>query len=406
MDQVVKTTFVVPDFITLTIGLVVFLLGALLTRRVKLLRDFNIPEPVSGGLAVALLTWMLFSVFGAEVSFDLDTRDELLVMFFVAIGLNARISELMAGSRLLLILLLATLGFLVIQNLVGLLGTALFDLPRPVAVLLGTASLIGGHGTAIAWGPTVQEATGFTAASEIGIAAATLGLVAAALVGGPIARLLIDRHGVVSNRDDAEIVGLPYEGTEGQQEVNHVNLIIALLAINVAIILGYFANLGLSAAGLQLPLFVPCMFIAIVMSNTVPLLLPNLPWPARTKALAVISDYSLSIFLSMSLMSIQLWTLAGLAGPLLTVLALQVAIAVLFTLFVFFRMAGADYTAAVLSAGFAGFTLGATPTAVANMSSVTKQFGPAPLAFIVLPLVAAFFVDLANSLIISVITML
>jgi ESS family glutamate:Na+ symporter len=370
------------------------------------LRDFNIPEPVSGGLAVALLTWMLFSVFGAEVSFDLDTRDELLVMFFVAIGLNARISELMAGSRLLLILLLATLGFLVIQNLVGLLGTALFDLPRPVAVLLGTASLIGGHGTAIAWGPTVQEATGFTAASEIGIAAATLGLVAAALVGGPIARLLIDRHGVVSNRDDAEIVGLPYEGTEGQQEVNHVNLIIALLAINVAIILGYFANLGLSAAGLQLPLFVPCMFIAIVMSNTVPLLLPNLPWPARTKALAVISDYSLSIFLSMSLMSIQLWTLAGLAGPLLTVLALQVAIAVLFTLFVFFRMAGADYTAAVLSAGFAGFTLGATPTAVANMSSVTKQFGPAPLAFIVLPLVAAFFVDLANSLIISVITML
>jgi ESS family glutamate:Na+ symporter len=406
MDQVVKTTFVVPDFITLTIGLVVFLLGALLTRRVKLLRDFNIPEPVSGGLAVALLTWMLFSVFGAEVSFDLDTRDELLVMFFVAIGLNARISELMAGSRLLLILLLATLGFLVIQNLVGLLGTALFDLPRPVAVLLGTASLIGGHGTAIAWGPTVQEATGFTAASEIGIAAATLGLVAAALVGGPIARLLIDRHGVVSNRDDAEIVGLPYEGTEGQQEVNHVNLIIALLAINVAIILGYFANLGLSAAGLQLPLFVPCMFIAIVMSNTVPLLLPNLPWPARTKALAVISDYSLSIFLSMSLISIQLWTLAGLAGPLLTVLALQVAIAVLFTLFVFFRMAGADYTAAVLSAGFAGFTLGATPTAVANMSSVTKQFGPAPLAFIVLPLVAAFFVDLANSLIISVITML
>ena len=406
MDQVVKTTFVVPDFITLTIGLVVFLLGALLTRRVKLLRDFNIPEPVSGGLAVALLTWMLFSVYGAEVSFDLDTRDELLVMFFVAIGLNARISELMAGSRLLLILLLATLGFLVIQNLVGLLGTALFDLPRPVAVLLGTASLIGGHGTAIAWGPTVQEATGFTAASEIGIAAATLGLVAAALVGGPIARLLIDRHGVVSNRDDAEIVGLPYEGTEGQQEVNHVNLIIALLAINVAIILGYFANLGLSAAGLQLPLFVPCMFIAIVMSNTVPLLLPNLPWPARTKALAVISDYSLSIFLSMSLMSIQLWTLAGLAGPLLTVLALQVIIAVLFTLFVFFRMAGADYTAAVLSAGFAGFTLGATPTAVANMSSVTKQFGPAPLAFIVLPLVAAFFVDLANSLIISVITML
>lgn len=139
----------------------------------------------------------------------------------------------------------------------------------------------------------------------------------------------------------------------------------------------------------------------IVLSNTVPLLRPGLPWPARTPALAVLSDFSLSLFLAMSLMSMQLWTLAGLGGPLATVLAVQVLATVLGVLLVFFPLMGRDYTAAVLSAGFVGFTLGATPTAIANMSSVTKRYGAAPLAFIVLPLISAFFVDLANALVIQ-----
>ncbi len=401
MNHALQTTLLVPDFLTLTIGMIVFLLGAVLTRRAAFLRNLNIPEPVSGGMAVALLTWLVFAATGMEITFELDTRDELLVIFFVTIGLDARISDLISGGRLLLLLLLATLGFMIIQNLTGLVGAELFGLPRPIAVLLGSASLIGGHGTAIAWGPTLQEITGFPAARELGIAAATLGLVFAALIGGPIARYLIDRHKLEADPDQADIVGLPYDETRDTQEVNHVNLIRALLAINIAILLGYIVHRALESSGLMLPLFVPCLMVAIVMSNTVPKLLPGIHWPARTKALAVISDYSLSIFLSMSLMSIQLWTLSGLGGPLLAVLSVQVLLAALFTMFLFFRFAGADYTAAVLSAGFAGFTLGATPTAVANMSAVTKKYGPAPLAFIVLPLVAAFFVDLANSLVIT-----
>ena len=170
--------------------------------------------------------------------------------------------------------------------------------------------------------------------------------------------------------------------------------------IFIAIIIGYFSNEAIAAAGLKLPLFVPCLIVAILMSNTVPVIFPTLPWPARTRALAVISDYCLSIFLAMSLMSMQLWTLAGLGAPLLSVLALQVVAAAALIVLVLFRLMGSDYTAAVLSAGFAGFTLGATPTAIANMSAVTKRYGPAPLAFIVLPLVSAFFVDLANALII------
>ena len=268
-------------------------------------------------------------------------------------------------------------------------------------MLLGSASLIGGHGTAIAWGPTVSEMTGLTGADEIGIAAATLGLVCAALVGGPIAKYLIDRHRLVGAPSEGPIVGLPYE-QEGEEDtkVNHISIMRSLLAINVAIIIGYLANQVIEAQGLKLPLFVPCLLVAIAMSNTIPYLLPGLPWPARTRALAVISDYCLSIFLAMSLMSMQLWTLQGLGGPLLGVLAFQIFGTVAFIILLFFRLMGRDYTAAVLSAGFAGFTLGATPTAIANMSSVTKSYGPAPLAFIVLPMVSAFFVDLANAFII------
>ena len=401
MNDVALRVLEIDDFPAVTLGIIVFFLGAFLTRRVPFLRNYNIPEPVSGGLAAALVTWAVFVWLNVEITFDLATRDRLLVIFFACIGLNARFSDLVAGGRMLAILLVMTVVFIVLQNGVGLLGTTVFGLPPSVSVLLGSASLIGGHGTAIAWGPTIQTASGFEAANEIGIAAATLGLVCAALIGGPIAKRLIERNKLESRHEDGLIVGMPHPDGEGDGHVNHVSLMRTLLAANVAIIIGYFANLAIAGMGLKLPLFVPCLLVAIVMSNTIPFLFPNLPWPARTRALAVVSDYCLSIFLAMSLMSMQLWSLAGLGGPLIGVLVLQVVGSAAFILFVFFRVMGADYTAAVLSAGFAGFTLGATPTAIANMSSVTKHYGPAPLAFIVLPLVSAFFVDLANAFIIK-----
>ena len=401
MNQDVVQTILVPDFVAVTVGIVVFFLGAFLTRNLSFLQTYNIPEPVSGGLAAALITWAGYAWLNTEITFELTTRDLLLVIFFTAIGINARFKDLIAGGRLLGILLAITIAFIIFQNTIGLIGTQIFDLPRPVSVLLGSASLIGGHGTAIAWGPTVSEMTGLTGADEIGIAAATLGLVCAALVGGPIAKYLIDRHRLVGAPSEGPIVGLPYE-QEGEEDtkVNHISIMRSLLAINVAIIIGYLANQVIEAQGLKLPLFVPCLLVAIAISNTIPYLLPGLPWPARTRALAVISDYCLSIFLAMSLMSMQLWTLQGLGGPLLGVLAFQIFGTVAFIILLFFRLMGRDYTAAVLSAGFAGFTLGATPTAIANMSSVTKSYGPAPLAFIVLPMVSAFFVDLANAFII------
>lgn len=393
---------IVPAFVSVTLGFVVFFLGAFLTRKIAFLGDYNIPEPVSGGLAIALLTWAYFAVTGQQIGFDLEVRDYLLVAFFATIGLNARISDLFRGGKLLLLLLALTLAFMVLQNAVGLLGVTLFGLPSATAVLVGSAALIGGHGTAIAWGPQIEEISGFGAAPEMGVAAATMGLILAALLGGPIAKRLIDKNQLTADQSEEPIVGLEFEDAENPEDlINHVSLMRGMLAVHVAIFLGYILHLAIIDAGVKLPLFVPCLLVGIAMSNTVPYVFPRMQWPARTKSLAIISDYCLSVFLAMSLMSLQLWTLAELGGPILAVLGLQVVMTVAFILLVFFRLMGSSYQGAVLSAGFAGFTLGATPTAIANMSSVTKRYGPAPLAFIVLPLVSAFFVDLANAVIIQ-----
>lgn len=393
---------VVPAFISVTLGFVVFFLGAFLTRKIAILGDYNIPEPVSGGLAVALLTWAWFVFTGQQIGFDLEVRDYLLVAFFSTIGLNARISDLFRGGTLLLVLLGLTLAFMVLQNVVGLLGVTLFGLPSATAVLVGSASLIGGHGTAIAWGPQIEDISGFGAAPEMGVAAATMGLILAALLGGPIAKRLIDRNNLTADQSEDPVVGLEFDHAENPEDlINHVSLMRGMLAVHVAIFLGYILHLAIIQAGVKLPLFVPCLLVGIAMSNTIPYIFPRITWPARTKSLAIISDYCLSVFLAMSLMSLQLWTLAELGGPILGVLALQAVMTIVFIFVVFFRLMGRSYQGAVLSAGFAGFTLGATPTAIANMSSVTKRYGPAPLAFIVLPLVSAFFVDLANAVIIQ-----
>lgn len=253
-------TVEIPDFIAVTIGLLVFFAGAFLTRNIEFLKNYNIPEPVAGGIVAALITWIAFSVFSVEISFDLSTRDELLVIFFTTIGLNARLSDLIAGGRLLLILLFITIIFITLQNCVGLAGAILFDLPKPVSILLGSAALIGGHGTAIAWAPAVETATGFAAAGEIGIAAATLGLVCAALVGGPIAKFLIDRHKLEAGATEGPVVGLAYD-TDGKEAgtVNHISIMHSFLAINVSIVFGYMLNILIADVGLKLPLFVPCL---------------------------------------------------------------------------------------------------------------------------------------------------
>ncbi len=391
------TEIQIDSFVAYTLGIVVYFVGVHLNRKVTVLRAYNIPEPVSGGLVAALVTLALYVLANVEVSFELDTRDRLLVYFFTAIGLNARVSDLIRGGKPLAIMLVLTLSYIVVQNVVGMSGASLVGLPAEIGILAGSTSLIGGHGTAIAWAPDFV-AQGIPNALEIGVASATLGLVVASLIGGPIAKLLIGRYRLKSS-DEKSVVGIGY-AKEATETLNHMSIMRVILVLHIAIIIGWLINDALSRSGFKLPLFVTCLLTAIVMSNTVPLIFRRITWPARTRALALVSDFSLGLFLAMSLMSMQLWTVAGLAGPLLLILLLQTMAAVLFILFVLFPAMGKDYQAAVLSAGFGGFALGATPTAIANMTAVTKANGPAPLAFIILPLVAAFFVDITNAFVI------
>ena len=391
---------VVPDFLAYTIGIVVYFIGMRLNEHVPFLRSYNIPEPVTGGILAAIGALTIFAVSGVELQYELDTRDRLLVYFFTAIGLNARFSDLLAGGKPLLILLVLTLGYIVFQDVIGVVAAQAIGQPSAIGVLAGSASLIGGHGTAIAWAPEIAANHGVPNALEVGVASATLGLVLACLLGGPIAKFLLNRHQIQNSQPDGNIVGIPHE-REDTERINHVSIMAVILVLHIAIIIGYLANELIGNAGFRLPLFVPCLFVAIILSNTVPYILPKMHWPARTRALAIVSDFSLGLFIALSLMGMQLWSIADLAGPLLILLGLQATATVIFILFVFFPLMGKDYLATVLSAGFAGFALGATPTAVANMTAVTKTHGPAPTAFIILPLVGAFFVDITNAFVIQ-----
>src|SRR5271166_3979875 len=346
------TTIEIPGFLTFTISIVVFFVGAGLNRWIAPLRRWNIPEAVTGGLLAALVTLAAYKVFGLAITFDLDARDMLLLYFFTGIGLNARLGDLIKGGRPFLVLLVLTLVYLVIQNLIAAGSAAALGLPKGIAVLLGSASLIGGHGTTIAWAPLIADRFGLSNAMEIGVAAATLGLVIASLVGGPVASLLISRNGLSGPVGEAPVVGLPDEVSDepdhadlNHADLNHVSLLRTILVLNMAILIGFAVDELVAETGVKLPLFVVCLLVAIVLTNTVPRFLPQLQWPTRTRALALVSDLSLNIFLAMSLMSMQLWTLGGLGPSLVVVLAVQTIAAVAYMLFVVFPAMGRNYEA-------------------------------------------------------------
>ena len=384
---------------TLIIAIIVLFFGRFVNDKIRVLREYNIPEPVTGGLLASLTAGLLYWLAGIEVSFDLVNRDMLLIVFFTTIGLSSRIDVLKEGGKSLLILLVLAIGYLFLQNLVGIGIAAATGAPPVVGVLTGSVSLSGGHGTAIAWAPTFGTEYGVPFAMEIGLACATFGLIFGGIIGGPIARFLVWRHKLAPEESGDLTVGFRYK----EHEIIDVDGILkVLLVIAIAIGVGLHLNEWLGALGLMLPDFVTCLFAGIILTNSLPRFLPKYQWPTGTRSLALVSDVSLGLFLAMSLMSLQLWALADLAGPMLLLLVAQVVLITLFSVFVVFRALGANYDAAVICSGYSGLALGATPTAIANMTAVTKSLGPSPRAFVVVPLVGAFFIDLSNAMIINV----
>ncbi|MFM7353405.1 MAG: sodium/glutamate symporter [Microcystis aeruginosa] len=385
---------------TIIIAILVLYLGKYLTKNIKFLQYYNIPDAVAGGVLASLFFGLFFAVFKWQIEFTLNVRDALLIVFFTTIGLSSKLKTLLQGGKPLLILLIIAVVYLILQNLAGLGVAKVMGLDLPIGLIAGSVSLSGGHGTAIAWAPIFRDNYGIVKASEIGVASATFGLVLGGIIGGPVARWLITRNRLRANNQDQDLtVGI--KQTQRNVNIDYNTMLHSILVIGLTIGLGIQINYWVTPLGLKLPDFVTCLLAGIILTNTVPLLLKRFPWPANTPSLALISDVSLGLFLSMSLMSLQLWTLIDLAGPIAILLLVQFSLSIIYTVLLVFPLMGKNYHASVVCAGYLGLTLGATPTAIANMTAVTEHFGASPQAFIIVPLVGAFFIDLFNAFIIQ-----
>lgn len=390
----------IEPFLSFTIAVLLLIIGKILTLRWSFLRRYSIPAPVAGGLAFTALVTLLRAFFGIELHFQLAARDFLLLLFFAGIGLNSDIAALREGGKPLVILVVISAVFMLVQNIAGV-GMALaFGRDALEGLLVGSVSLTGGVGTTAAWAPIFTE-KGVSAAMELGVAANTVGLISACLIGGPMAAWLMARNRIAPSEDETLVIGTAHEA---HPPLDYVAVLWAILMLHVTIMLGLVFHDAITAAGVTLPAFVSCLVAGIILRTLMPKAASRRvvrQWPGTHQAMALISDLALGLFLTMALMDLRLWALAGMLGFVVSALAVQIALAITFTAFAVFPLMGRDYEAAVVSSGFSGISLGSTATAIANMTAVAEQYGAAPRAFLVVPLVCGFFIDIANALVIS-----
>ncbi|MCM2368312.1 sodium/glutamate symporter [Proteus terrae] len=388
---------------TLVAATLVLLIGRKLVKSVPFLERYTIPEPVAGGLLVAVLLLAFKSFMDWEVSFDLSLKDPLMLAFFATIGLNANLASLKAGGKALFIFVFVVVGLLLVQNTVGIALAKMLGLDPLMGLLAGSITLSGGHGTGAAWGKTFVENYGFMSASEVAMACATFGLVLGGLIGGPVARYLIKNIPTPGlGADDHEMPTAFEKPTTGRMITSMV-LLETIAMIAICLMAGTFLSQLLEGTAFSLPTFVCVLFIGVILSNSLSMLGF---YRVFDRAVSVLGNVSLSLFLAMALMSLKLWELASLAIPMLVILGVQAGVMALYAIFVTFRVMGKNYDAAILAAGHCGFGLGATPTAIANMQAVTDRFGPSHLAFLVVPMVGAFFIDIVNAIVIKLYLML
>ena len=392
MDEIRVVEVAPMDMLSLSI--LVLFVGMFLNRKIRLLGDNYIPPAVTGGLLFAVGVTLIYSFADVQLEFDMRMRDLLLLVFFSTVGLSARLKTLAAGGKALFALVLVAGLFLILQNSVGIAIALAFGAHPGYGLIAGSVSFAGGHGTAIAWGQ-VAEGAGLEGASAIGLAFATFGLVAGGLVGGPIARRLIERRQGITpaTLDGGSVVEGAAEAGEEDHRDSLYLVLISVLILSLCVTVGDVVNRALSEQGVRLPGFLTSMFVGIVIINIADVL----KRPLNSAVVDKFSDVALNIFLAMSMMAIQLWTLAAAAHVITVVLVFQVLLMTLFAIYVVFRVMGSDYDAVVIAAGFAGMGLGATPVAIANMNAVTTRYGPSTKAFLVVPLVGAFFIDILNA---------
>ncbi|WP_162937276.1 sodium/glutamate symporter [Indioceanicola profundi] len=383
---------------TLVLAIIVLMIGRALISRIGFLSRYNIPEPVVGGLLAACVITALHIWAGAQITFDMSLQTPLMLAFFATIGLSADLRSLVQGGRAVVIFLLVVVVMLLLQNAVGVAVAMSMDLHPLAGLLAGSITMSGGHGTGAAYATRFSEVDGVQGAMEIAMACATFGLVLGGLLGGPLAQKLITRHRLAPAADTHE-TGAPGELESGMRRaLSPESFLETLLLILACIMIGSWLGKAFTNPYLTLPTFVWTLFTGVLLRNVLSL--------GRLRhidddTVELLGTVSLSLFLAMALIALRLWELVALALPILAILAAQVVAIAIYVYFVTFRVMGKNYDAAVMSAGHVGFGMGATPTAIANMQALTARYGPSRQAFLIIPVVGAFLIDLANALVIQ-----
>lgn len=380
---------------TIAVAVVVLILGAFLKRKISFLEKFCIPAPVIGGLIFAIFTLICYSTGILEIDFDDTLKEVCMVFFFTSVGFQANLKVLKSGGKPLLIFLVLVIVLIITQNFTAIGLANLLGLDSLTGMTTGSIPMVGGHGTAGAFGPVLED-FGISGATTVCTAAATFGLVAGSLMGGPIGNRLIKKHNLletIKNDDDTLLV------EEEKKHERHFSMYApAVFQLIIAVGIGTIFSKLLSLTGMTFPIYIGAMIAAAIMRNI------GEYTGKITIHMGEINDLGgicLSLFLGIAMITLKLWQLADLALPLVILLAGQVALMFLFSYIVVFNVMGRNYDAAVLVAGTCGFGMGATPNAMANMQAICEKYGPSVKAYLIIPIVGSLFADFLNSLTIT-----
>jgi ESS family glutamate:Na+ symporter len=380
---------------TLALACVLYLLGVYIVNHIGILKRLCIPAPVIGGLLFSVLVAILQSTNIITIKLDSEFfQNFFMLAFFTTIGLGASLKLLRLGGKVLILYFIFCGVLAVFQNIIGVSLAKVLNIPPLLGLTAGSMSMEGGHGNAAAYGQTVQN-MGIDSALTAALAAATLGLVAGGLIGGPVVKFLINKYNL--KPEHAEETTKDYSSVKSNSYLRNrmTPTTIFLLQFSIVAICmaigSYLGNTFSDITNINVPVYVGAMFVAVIIRNISEYNNLNL---IDMKSVDSISDVSLSLFLSIALMSIQLTEIYQLAIPLIVIVLVQVAFIVLFSVFVVFRGLGKNYDAAVMIGGFIGHGLGATPNAMANLDVITKKYGASPKSYLVVPIVGAFLIDL------------
>ncbi|UTW45736.1 sodium/glutamate symporter [bacterium SCSIO 12696] len=383
---------------TLLIALIILAIGYFLCHKIPFLNRNSIPEPVVGGLIFSILSAIAYSFWGVQFDFDMSLKSPLMVMFFTTVGLAASVKLLIKGGpKVVLFLGVATL-MLILQNSIGVLMATSADMHPLYGLVIGSVTLSGGHGNGATYAGLFGSHYNLQGVLEIAMAAATFGLVLGGMIGGPVTERLIKKYNLKPTEKHVSPDDMVTYDVDDKDIVTPRRMMETLLILAACMLGGGWLHAIVVEAGLVLPSFLMPLLLGVVATNLCEL---SGKYKISNGAIDLWGTMSLSIFLAMAMMSLRVWELIALAGPMLLIIACQVLAVMMFAYFITFRIMGKTYDAAIMAGGHCGFAMGATPTAVANMEALVNRHGPSPQAFLVVPLVGAFFIDITNALVIQ-----